>query len=467
MTGTMKATLQDALDDISSSSSSSGRRSRSLAVLEQQLALACAPNVEDDTMSLFLELQGTFECNIPSRTFSWIQIATSQVESLAGKASTDKDREAELNAICSQLYQLLSIIQGIVLHHAASKAYLGRRYPLEVLVALLTTSRHTSMITQQSGMDNSVTGPSSDKSSSVAHLSSAVLDTLLCVLVDSSPALRAFEEANGVQAIVKILKRAGTPREVRMKCLEFLYFYLMDETGAHNTDVSALVAQTTSTSPVTTQPNTPMRTSGPKIFPRPVSGVSNLSFASASSSSSGSSSRSATSSSSISSTSSFSTTTTHTSVHSARAPSPVKKSYSSPALPPDPHTPPSSPPPVPEVTRKTPRPINSQTRSMLMLRKDLDYEPLSPKKAQVSRLGVADGLSTPRVREKAASGRSELSSGSSSSLRPVESTESPEKVSRHERMRTTDEKKEILGTMLGNVEALVEGVRKAGIWGLS
>ncbi|KAJ2977530.1 hypothetical protein NUW54_g11408 [Trametes sanguinea] len=33
--------------------------------------------------------------------------------------------------------------------------------------------------------------------------------------------------------------------------------------------------------------------------------------------------------------------------------------------------------------------------------------------------------------------------------------------------RTMEEKKEILGSMLGNVDALVEGVRKAGIWGLS
>jgi len=33
-------------------------------------------------------------------------------------------------------------------------------------------------------------------------------------------------------------------------------------------------------------------------------------------------------------------------------------------------------------------------------------------------------------------------------------------------LRTTEEKKELLGTMLGNVDALVEGVRKAGIWGL-
>ena len=46
-------------------------------------------------------------------------------------------------------------------------------------------------------------------------LATAILDTLLCIMVDSPPALRAFEEANGVRAVVRILKRAGTPRETR------------------------------------------------------------------------------------------------------------------------------------------------------------------------------------------------------------------------------------------------------------
>jgi hypothetical protein len=40
------------------------------------------------------------------------------------------------------------------------------------------------------------------------------------------------------------------------------------------------------------------------------------------------------------------------------------------------------------------------------------------------------------------------------------------KPQRKENLKTTEEKKELLGTMLGNVDALVEGVRKAGIWGL-
>jgi len=35
-----------------------------------------------------------------------------------------------------------------------------------------------------------------------------------------------------------------------------------------------------------------------------------------------------------------------------------------------------------------------------------------------------------------------------------------------QRLRSTDEKKEFLGNWLGNVDALVEGVQKAGVWGL-
>jgi len=43
--------------------SSFGRRNRALAVLEQQLALACAQSPNDDTLDTYLSLQGVFECN--------------------------------------------------------------------------------------------------------------------------------------------------------------------------------------------------------------------------------------------------------------------------------------------------------------------------------------------------------------------------------------------------------------------
>lgn len=104
---------------------------------------------------------------------------------------------------------------------------------LQILVDLLLVSRHVVPSSslpqdQQSPTDLSSSASSNDskknqesgsprkpRSQSELQLASAVLDTLLCILVDSSIALRAFEEAKGVQVAVKILKRAGTPREVR------------------------------------------------------------------------------------------------------------------------------------------------------------------------------------------------------------------------------------------------------------
>lgn len=93
-----------------------------------------------------------------------------------------------------------------------------------MLLDLLLMSRHFSSTTSPNSPSNGVTSPlsspSSDHGSSKgisqsAPLTSATLDTLLCMLVDSSPALRVFEDLKGVQAVVKLLKRAGTPREVR------------------------------------------------------------------------------------------------------------------------------------------------------------------------------------------------------------------------------------------------------------
>jgi len=290
---------------------------------------------------------------------------------------------------------------------------------------LLTSSRHTPMITRSSAGD-SIEGQSSDKTRSVVHLSSAVLDTLLCVLVDSSVALRVFEDVKGVQAVVKLLKRAGTPREVRMKCLEFLYFYLMDETTTPDGGGTPLLGtQTTPSTPVTTQVHAPTQQAGPRIFARPASGTSSSSLGWSSSSSS--TSRSA-----------FSMTmnSSQSSASSTRTPSPLKKSYSTPAMVTDPQTPPNSPPLGRDDRKRMLRAISP--RPIMMLGKDVDYEPQSPKKAH----GYVEGDSTSWVGGK-------------------------EMEKREKHVRTIEEKKELLGTLLGNVDALVEGVRKAGIWGLT
>jgi hypothetical protein len=103
------------------------------------------------------------------------------------------DRAADASALAAHLTQALALLQGLALAHPPSKALLGRPYAQGALLDLLLAARHAPAPT----------------------LPAAALDTLLCVLVDAPPALRAFEDAGGVRATARILRRAGTPRELR------------------------------------------------------------------------------------------------------------------------------------------------------------------------------------------------------------------------------------------------------------
>jgi hypothetical protein len=49
-------------------------------------------------------------------------------------------RQAEAATLSSQLTQALSIIQGVALTHHSTKAFLGRKYPLDVRHSLLSVS---------------------------------------------------------------------------------------------------------------------------------------------------------------------------------------------------------------------------------------------------------------------------------------------------------------------------------------
>jgi hypothetical protein len=54
-----------------------------------------------------------------------------------------------------------------------------------------------------SGMD----APDVGLTASLSSLACSVIDTLLCLLVDSPKALRVFEECNGLEVIVRTLKK--------------------------------------------------------------------------------------------------------------------------------------------------------------------------------------------------------------------------------------------------------------------
>ncbi|RDX47754.1 hypothetical protein OH76DRAFT_1464930 [Lentinus brumalis] len=397
-TAPMHDILQDALDDLVCTRTSTATKGEALVAIEHVLAETSDPRAEG-LPRYFNALQDTFQCNVSSRIIAWTSATTTLLERSLSKASTDHCQKSEVITFASQLAQGMAIIQGVALIHNASKQFLGRRYPLEVLLTLLMVSRHlnppppsaSTPASPIAGASPTSIATTTSKSPEIP-LASIVIDTLLCILVDSIPALRVFEDLNGVQVVVKILKRAGTPREVRMKCLEFLYFYLLDENAPPETASAA--SEAVLSAPDATPERTPSSVhrshlSAPDVTPARTPSPSHLSHLSvpAVSPSGYSTSPSSRSSSSSSAFSVLSASTTGTSVSLHDSPASVNPEPSKLA----PKTIiPGFVPSQRNVTPPTGGPGalgRGQPRSLLMLRREIDYVPLSPKKPQISHLG--------------------------------------------------------------------------------
>jgi Cell division control protein 14, SIN component len=61
-------------------------------------------------------------------------------------------------------------------------------------------------------------------------IQSATLLTLVCALIETPQNTRTFEALDGLLTVTSLFKSRSTSREVKMKLVEFLYFYLMPET---------------------------------------------------------------------------------------------------------------------------------------------------------------------------------------------------------------------------------------------
>ena len=70
-------------------------------------------------------------------------------------------------------------------------------------------------------------------------IQSATVLTLVTSLLDFSQNARTFEAADGLLVVTSLFKARATSREVKLKLVEFLYFYLMPETNPPKIAVSA------------------------------------------------------------------------------------------------------------------------------------------------------------------------------------------------------------------------------------
>ena len=99
----------------------------------------------------------------------------------------------------------LDLIQGILLLHPPSRSLFAREIYMNLLLDLLEPTN-------------------------CPAVQSSTLLTLVTALIDCPANTRTFEELDGLLTITSLFKLRATSREVKLKLVEFLYFYLMPET---------------------------------------------------------------------------------------------------------------------------------------------------------------------------------------------------------------------------------------------
>lgn len=106
----------------------------------------------------------------------------------------------------------LDLIQGVLLLHPPSRILFAREIYMNLLLDLL----------------DPINCPA---------IQSATLLTLVTALLDHPANTRTFEELDGLLTVTSLFKQRSTAREVKLKLVEFLYFYLMPETAMVSTNV--------------------------------------------------------------------------------------------------------------------------------------------------------------------------------------------------------------------------------------
>ncbi|KAK4952738.1 hypothetical protein LTR10_009545 [Elasticomyces elasticus] len=137
----------------------------------------------------FFRLQEGFKWNVASRL-----IAT--VERLMGMQSASQSDIL--------IFSTLDLLQGVLLLHPPSRTLFNREDYMNLLLDLLD-------------------------SSNPPKIQSQALLVLVTALLDCPANTRTFEAIDGLLTVTSLFKSRNTTQEVKMRTLEFLYFYLMPE----------------------------------------------------------------------------------------------------------------------------------------------------------------------------------------------------------------------------------------------
>ncbi|GKT60686.1 cell division control protein 14 [Colletotrichum tofieldiae] len=179
---------------------------------------------DDPAFREFFKLQEGFEWNVALRLINTL-------DRLMGKGT---DGQNDLLILSS-----LDLIQGVLLLHPPSKALFSREQNMNVRARLASNSppRLSQVLTSALQLLLDLLEPVN-----CPAIQSATLLTLVTALIDTPTNTRTFEALDGLLTVTSLFKSRSTAREVKLKLVEFLYFYLMPEVPSPpRTDVRASV----------------------------------------------------------------------------------------------------------------------------------------------------------------------------------------------------------------------------------
>ncbi|KAM0420810.1 hypothetical protein ACHAPT_011340 [Fusarium lateritium] len=144
---------------------------------------------QDPAFREFFKLQEGFEWNVAMRLINTL-------DRLMAKGSDGQNDLLILSA--------LDLIQGTLLLHPPSRSLFSREQNMNLLLDLLEPFN-------------------------CPAIQSATLLTVVTALIDTPRNTRTFEGLDGLLTVTSLFKSRSTAREVKVKLIEFLYFYLMPE----------------------------------------------------------------------------------------------------------------------------------------------------------------------------------------------------------------------------------------------
>ncbi|WWC73901.1 uncharacterized protein I206_107873 [Kwoniella pini CBS 10737] len=244
--------LESWLSDLKSLRSSARRRLSALKHLEKRLVEICLGQSQSEIGDLLSRQIHNILLSLLTRYTSTLSQRSSHTSLPA------KDEVAY--ALIPEIETIASILQGLCCLSRTCKETMGEGWVMEMFIDLLLLLRSQPPLT--------------DNSKAIAY---TILELLFCVLVDSPKNARTYEKLGGLEAVVRVLKGTGVTKDVRMKCIEFLYFYLLPEQNDSQRVVSCASSSSSSSTESTLFPPSPLSTSQAFMEPPSISHTGRIS----------------------------------------------------------------------------------------------------------------------------------------------------------------------------------------------